>query len=128
MKKRLNFLSKALMYLLLLSFVNTQPTLQVVLAVLLLITFLLFLYQGIGLIAKQGIRPFLQSGGPDFALTWIFFLAMCLLLAFEHPGWGLWPAAAAGTLLVLSVSGLLAAYILKHGRETRRNAKKGRFL
>lgn len=127
MKKRLNFLSKALMYLLLLSFVNTQQTLQVVLAVLLLITFLLFLYQGIGLIAKQGIRPFLQSGGPDFALTWIFFLAMCLLLALEHPGRGLWPAAA-GTLLILSVSGLLAAYILKDGRESRRNAKKGRFL
>lgn len=111
MKMRTDRLSELLMYLLLLSFVSTNRILQVAWGILLLITLILFLHRVIRSISEKGIRSILQSGGAGSGLTWIFFLAMSLLLALEKPGHGTWAVAVPASLLFLSL--LFFLYRLK---------------
>ena len=113
-KMRTDRLAELLMYLLLLSFVSTNRILQVAWGILQLVTLILLLHRVIRSITERGIRSFLQSGGSGSGLTWIFFLAMCLLLALERPGHGTWAVAVPACLLFLSLPFFL--YRLKKGR------------
>ena len=113
-KMRTDRLAELLMYLLLLSFVSTNRILQVAWGILQLVTLILLLHRVIRSITERGIRFFWRSGGSGSGLTWIFFLAMCLLLALEKPGHGTWTVAVPAFLLFLSLPFFL--YRLKKGR------------